>query len=123
MADWEKIRAGFVKEGKSYRELARDFDAPYSTIQRRGTAENWPGQRAEYLEDDLGIRLAQVTSKLLRRIEKTIDGDKELDSRDFKAMTGALRELRELNGTEAAGAGDGGELTVRFVGEAEEMSK
>ena len=49
MTDWEKIRAGFVKDGLSYRALSREFAAPYSTIQRCGIKEGWPGQREEYL--------------------------------------------------------------------------
>ncbi len=43
MTDWEKIRTGFVKDGLSYRALSREFAAPYSTIQRRGIKEDWPG--------------------------------------------------------------------------------
>ena len=45
-----------------------------------------------------------------------------MEAKDFKAVTGALRELKELRGTRETGAG-GGELTVRFVGEAEEFSR
>lgn len=75
MTDWEKIRTGFVKDGLSYRALSREFAAPYSTIQRRGIKEDWPGQREEYLEENVGEKMKQVKTKLLRRIERTLDED------------------------------------------------
>ena len=80
MTDWEKIRTGFVKDGLSYRALSREFAVPYSTIQRRGIKEDWPGQREEYLEENVGEKMKQVKTKLLRRIERTLDEDRELDS-------------------------------------------
>lgn len=91
MTDWEKIRTGFVKDGLSYRALSREFAAPYSTIQRRGIKEDWPGQREEYLEENVGEKMKQVKTKLLRRIERTLDEDRELDSKDFKAVLLCLR--------------------------------
>ena len=122
MTNWEKIRAGFVKDGLSYRALAREYAMTYSVIQRRGIKENWAGQREEYLEENVGEKMKQVKTKLLRRIERTLDGDRELDGKDFKAMTGALRELREIQDpAEAARSSE--PLTVRFVGRAEELSK
>lgn len=101
--------------------LSREFAAPYSTIQRRGIKEDWPGQREEYLEENVGEKMKQVKTKLLRRIERTLDEDRELDSKDFKAMTGALKELREIQ-DEAETARVNEPLTVRFVGKAEELS-
>ena len=121
MTDWEKIRTGFVKDGLSYRALSREFAAPYSTIQRRGIKEDWPGQREEYLEENVGEKMKQVKTKLLRRIERTLDEDRELDSKDFKAMTGALKELQEIQ-DEAETARVNEPLTVRFVGKEEELS-
>ena len=59
MTDWEKIRTGFVKDGLSYRALSREFAASYSTIQRRGIKEDWPGQREEYLEENVGEKMKQ----------------------------------------------------------------
>ena len=103
MTDWEKIRTGFVKDGLSYRALSREFAAAYSTIQNGGE------------------KLKQVKTKLLRRIESTLDEDRELDSKDFKAMTGALTERREIQ-DEAETARGNEPLTVRFVGKAEELS-
>ena len=79
------------------------------------------GQREEYLEENVGEKMKQVKTKLLRRIERTLDEDRELDSKDFKAMTGALKELREIQ-DEAETARVNEPLTVRFVGKAEELS-
>ncbi len=64
--------------------------------------------------------LARVGRKLLRRIEAYLDREEELELKDLKTVTGALKELQGLfeDGEDA----QGGALTVRFEGEAEEMS-
>ena len=66
MTNWEKIRAGFVKDGLSYRALAREYAMTYSVIQRRGIKENWAGQREEYLEENVGEKMKQVKTKSVR---------------------------------------------------------
>ena len=71
MMDWEKIRTGFVKDGLSYRALSREFAAPYSTIQRRGIKEDWPGQREEYLEENVGERVNEpLTVRFVGKAEE-----------------------------------------------------
>ena len=45
-----------------------------------------------------------------------------MEAKDFKAVTGALRELGEMH-AERETRTAAGELTVRFVGEAEEFSR
>lgn len=63
--------------------------------------------------------LARVGRKLLRRMEELLDRETELDLKDLKTFTGALKELNSLwDGEDSAG----GALTVCFQGETEEMS-
>ena len=65
--------------------------------------------------------LARVGRKLLRRIEEYLDGEETPELKDLKTVTGALKELQSL--WEEREDAHSGALTVRFQGEAEEMSE
>ncbi len=73
-------------------------------------------------QDESREEIARISRKLLRRIESALDESGELDLKELKTVTGALRELQSLCG-EPGGADGGRTLTVRFAGEAEEMSQ
>lgn len=122
MRDWTALRRAFIEEGKSLTQIAREASVPYSTLTERAKRENWRGQREAFLNEDNDRRLERLTRKLLDQIDAVVSAGDGMDAKDFKAVTGALRELKELRGEKETGAG-GGELTVRFVGEAEEFSR
>ena len=122
MRDWTALRRAFIEEGKSLTQIAREAPVPYSTLTERAKRENWRGQREAFLNEDNDRRLERLTRKLLDQIDAVVSAGDGMDAKDFKAVTGALRELKELRGEKETGAG-GGELTVRFVGEAEEFSR
>ena len=65
--------------------------------------------------------LGRVRRKLLRCFEDYLDRAEEPDLKDLKTMTGALKELQSL--WEEREDAHSGALTVRFQGEAEEMSE
>lgn len=67
-------------------------------------------------------QIQKVSSKLLKRMERTLDEEEKIECRDFKSITGALKELRELQREDEEKSGGDNELVVRFLGEAEEMS-
>ena len=122
MRDWTAPRKAFIEEGKSLAQIAREASVPYSTLTERAKRENWRWQREAFLNEDNDRRLERLTRKLLDQIDAVLSAGDGMDAKDFKAVTGALRELKELRGEKETGAG-GGELTVRFVGEAEEFSR
>ena len=124
MRDWEEIRRAVTEEGESLRGAAKRFGVPYSTLRQRAERENWqasePRKRnGKRQKADFG----RVGRKLLKRIERCLDEGREIDLKEIKAVTGALKELQTLYAEAEGGHGGGRTLTVRFEGEAEEMSK
>ena len=73
-------------------------------------------------QTDSGANVDRVARKLLERIEDKLQEDEGLEVKDFKTVSGALKEIHEICGKEKGG-GESGTLTVRFVGETEEMSR
>ena len=122
MRDWEAIRRRYVNEKVSLRQLARETGISYSTLTKRARQENWQDRKGELLELENGMRLERLTQKLLDQIEAALSAEEGMEAKDFKAVTGALRELKEMRGEKQTRTG-AGELTVRFVGEAEEYSR
>ena len=121
MRDWDEIRRAYL-EGESQRSLSERFGIPLGTIRDRASREGWKAQRGLEAGQTLGqTELVRVGRKLLNRIESCLDEGREIDLKELKAVTGALKELQGLQ--EEKDAERGGALTVRFLGEAEEMSR
>ena len=121
MRDWDEIRRAYL-EGESQKSLSERFGIPLGTIRDRARREGWKAQRGLEAGQTLGqTELVRVGRKLLNRIESCLDEGKEIDLKELKAVTGALKELQGLQ--EEKDAERGGALTVRFLGEAEEMSR
>ena len=64
---------------------------------------------------------SRIIAKLLDRMEAMLDAGAVPDGKELKTLTGALKELSELRGTEE----EKGQcrLEVCFVGDAEELSR
>ena len=121
MRDYTQARRAYVEENKSLREIAEETGISVHTLRDRMRAEDWSGRREQFRSREGRDRVERLTGLLLDRIEQSLDGEEALPLKDLKAVTGALRELQELcTPEEKAGAGA---LTVRFVGESEEMSR
>lgn len=77
------------------------------------------------LRRENGELIETLAGKLLKRIEQRLDEEGGIELKDYKAVTGALKELKEmhksdeLKSLETKSPG----LTVRFMGEAEEMAR
>ena len=107
MRDWEELRRACVEGGESLESLSRRCGIPYTTLLNRAVKENWAPK--------------EVAGKLLRLIEDGLDGDSGLALKEIKTLTGALKELQSLGESRETESGGRG-LTVRFLGETEEMS-
>ena len=123
MRDWDAIKRTYVDEGESLRGLATRFEVPYSTVRSRARRERWDAERRQKADESLRREeFIRVGRKLLARIESCLDEGKEIDLKELKTVTGALKELWAMQ-EESGGTGGGETLTVRFIGEAEEMSR
>lgn len=122
MRDWAELRSA-CEGGESPESLSRRCGIPYTTLLNRAVKEDW--RLPEAAGPDGGARpedFSRVAGKLLRLIEEGLDGDRGLAFKEIKTLTGALKELQSLGEGRSAESGSGA-LTVRFLGDAEEMSE
>ena len=122
--DWEDVELEYLNSRMSLKELAEKRQISYSAVQRRAKAGQWADRRAKMEQEQSYARLGQVTDKLLMKMAETIDGEKELEARDLKALSSALKELGEVKERlEEGGSGKQEPLVVRLAGELEALSK
>ncbi|MDD7651256.1 MAG: hypothetical protein PUK81_01770 [Firmicutes bacterium] len=122
--DWEDVELEYLNSRMSLKELAEKRQISYSAVQRRAKAGQWADRRAKMEQEQSYARLGQVTDKLLMKMAETIDGEKDLEARDLKALSSALKELGEVKERlEEGGSGKQEPLMVRLAGELEALSK
>ena len=122
MKDWGEHSNACEEDGESLKSLAERYGVSYGALRKRASREGWRKQKSrQERETAKREEIERVGRKLLARIETCLDEGKEIDLKEIKAVTGALRELQAVDGE----PGESGErtLTVRFVGETEEMSR
>lgn len=122
--DWEDVELEYLNGRMSLKDLAEKRQISYSAVQRRAKEGQWADRRAKMEQEQGYVRLGHVTDKLLMKMAETIDGEKELEARDLKALSSALKELGEVKERlEEGGGGKQEPLVVRLAGELEELSK
>ena len=121
MTDWESIKEKYLSTDVTYRELAEEFHISMGTLSKRAGKESWGKLKRTGRADN---RVNRVAEKLLQKMEEALDQTENMDSKEIKTMTDALRELKEMNRQETNGTDEGGKkLEVCFVGETEELSR
>ena len=123
MTDWEGIKNRYLSTEISLLKLSEDEKVSYTTLCRRAKKENWVELKKSREESGSEGRMERVTAKLLEKMELAIDRSTEMDSKEIKAMTGALKELREMRREGSDEYGSGRRLEVCFLGETEELSR
>ena len=123
MTDWEGIKNRYLCNDISLLKLSEDEGVNYRTLCRRAKKENWVELKKLREESGSEGRMERVTAKLLEKMELAIDRSTEMDSKEIKAMTGALKELREMRREGSEEYGSGRRLEVCFLGETEELSR
>lgn len=125
MRDWKMIREQFIHDGLSLDEICISHRLSSSVLYRRAMDEGWRERRLEYLRRDNSERLERLTGKLLGSIEERLDSESSIEIKDYKSVSGALKEIREMQKSDAPREllprEEG--LKVRFLGEAEELSR
>ena len=123
MTDWEGLKNRYLCNEISLLKLSEDEGVNHRTLCRRAKKENWVELKKSREESGSEGRMERVTAKLLEKMELAIDRSTEMDSKEIKAMTGALKELREMRREGSEEYGSGRRLEVCFLGETEELSR
>ena len=121
--DWEDVELEYLNSRISLKDLAEKRKLSYSAVQRRAKAGQWADRRAKLEQEQSYARLGHVTDKLLMKMAETIDGEKELEAKDLKALSSALKELGEVKEKLEEGGGKQEPLVVKLAGDLEELSR
>ena len=109
-ADWNKIKTEYITTNTSYRKLAQKYGVSTTQICNVGREEGWVEQREQFLnkttaktiekisqqEADRAAKIHSVADKLLLKIEAIADGNRPLASKDIRALTAAIKDLKEI---------------------------
>ncbi len=122
--DWEKIRQDYLNSSISLRALAESSGVSLSTLEKRSSREGWQQMRKQRQLELGSARLEQVADKLLGSISRALDQGENLEARDYKALSSAVKELGEIKEQLCSAGLKGGRepLEVRLAPELEELS-
>lgn len=110
MEDWLKIKTEYITTDTSYRKLAEKYSVNYSVIGARARAEGWVEERTQFIhkthtktleeisknQAKRAAQIYKVADKLLLKIEAKADGKSPIKEKDIRALTAALRDLKEI---------------------------
>lgn len=108
--DWASIKTEYITTDTSYRKLAQKYGVSTTQICNVGRDEKWVEQREQYLnkttaktlekisqqEAARAAKIHSVADKLLLKIEAIADGSRPLASKDIRALTAAIKDLKEI---------------------------
>ena len=110
MADWQAIKTEYITTQTSYRKLAQKYGVNVTNIAKKASAEGWVEQRKQYAietqtktlekisqqEANRAAKIHSVADKLLNKIEAMVDSEKPLDTKGIRALTAAVKDLKEI---------------------------
>lgn len=108
--DWASIKTEYITTDTSYRKLAEKYGMNHTVIARKAGAEDWVDQRKQYVskqqaktlekisqqEANRAAKIHSVADKLLNKIEAMADSGRPMNSKDIRALTAAIRDLKEI---------------------------
>ena len=108
--DWAAIKTEYITTNTSYRKLAQKYGVSTTQICNVGKDEGWVEQREQFLnkttaktiekisqqEATRAAKIHSVADKLLLKIEAIADGSRPLASKDIRALTAAIKDLKEI---------------------------
>jgi hypothetical protein len=112
VADWNAIKAEYIRGGISYRKVAEKYGVSFNTLKTVAIREKWTDLRQQAnntattkLVDKIGgqqasrsAKILDVADKLLDKISITIDSMEVVDSQSLKHFTSALKDLKDIKG-------------------------
>lgn len=118
--DWTKIKTEYITDSKSsYRKIAEKYGVPFTTLKDRAKKEGWADLKIQTQHDivtktidkdinkkvDRATRLLDVTDNVLSMIEATVakyhaEGN-VLDKSALKQITGALKDIKDIQGVKS----------------------
>ena len=113
MADYKKIKAEYIRGGVSYRKLAEKYGVSFGTLRKVASKEKWTDLRSKKVakadtkmveamasrEAEKEDKIQTIADMLLDKIaEKIKDGSYTIESKDMRAVTAALKDIREIKG-------------------------
>lgn len=116
MADWQAIKTEYITTQTSYRKLAQKYGVSHVQIGNVGKEEKWVELRRQHLDRTLAqtlektskqeanraARIHTVADKLLNKIEAMVDSEKPLDTKGIRALTAAVKDLKEIQSVKSA---------------------
>lgn len=102
MAPWADMKKAYLSGGKTLRQLANEWQVPFSDVFQRSRQEGWSAQRRreetpERKEKEAARRrkrhLLTVADRAVGRIGTLLQRE-ELSVDDVKKLTGALEDIR-----------------------------
>lgn len=108
--DWSAIKTEYITTDTSYRKLAQKYGVHHTIIGHRAKDEKWVELRRQHIdktqaktlekisqqEANRAAKIHSVADKLLNKIEAIADSDKAISSKDIRALTAAIRDLKEV---------------------------
>lgn len=110
MADWSAIKTEYITTDTSYRKLAQKYGVSTTQICNVGREEKWVEQREQFLnkttaktiekisqqEANRAAKIHSVADKLLLKIEAMADSSRPMNSKDLRALTAAIKDLKDI---------------------------
>lgn len=108
--DWSAIKTEYITTDTSYRKLAQKYGINHTNIAKKASAEDWVEQRKQFAskqqaktlekisqqEANRAAKIHSVADKLLNKIEAMADSGRPMNSKDIRALTAAIRDLKEI---------------------------
>lgn len=108
--DWASIKIEYITTDTSYRKLAQKYGVNHTIIGHRAKDEKWVELRRQHIdrtqtktlekisqqEANRAAKIHSVADKLLLKIEAIADGSRPLASKDIRALTAAIKDLKEI---------------------------
>lgn len=119
MSKWDDIKTEYITTDIGTRPLAEKHNVSYSTLRKRAEREKWAQKRTQYsaakgadrIKAQLEIDYQEykslleaaglLSSKLCSAVAQLTDADIIKDKRGLKSLTGAMKDLAEIQGVKS----------------------